>query len=185
MKTQTNEFNSKRFSMLNTRAHVFITILGITSLLFWGECLAESHSTQHAMPSEHQAMVHEMSHEIMPFDLSKTLHIFEMTESGGIQQVITKTPKDIAQIALIKQHLGREAMKFSNGDFSDPSSLHGAQMPGLKELAAGAAKIKIEYSALSNGAQLTFTNSDIHLITAIHRWFGAQLSDHGADATYR
>ena len=185
MKMRTSVCNSKRYSMLITRTNILITILGITSLLFSGECLAEAPSTQHAMPSEHQAMVHEMGRSVMPFDLSKTLHVFEMTEDGGIQQVIIKTPDDAAQIALIQQHLQHEAMKFSNGDFSDPSSLHGAQMPGLKELAAGVAKIKIEYSALSNGAHLTFTTQDIHLITAIHRWFGAQLSDHGADATYR
>jgi hypothetical protein len=58
-------------------------------------------------------------------------------------------------------------------------------MPGVKELAAGAAQIKIEYMALPNGAQITFTTRDLNLITAIHRWFGAQLSDHGSDATYR
>lgn len=185
MKMGIDKPKSKRCPMLNTTVHACIAILGITSLLFWGDCLAESHSTQHAMPSEHQAMVHEMGHEVMPFDLSKTLHIFEMTDSGGIQQVITKAADDTAQVALIQQHLQHEAMKFGNGDFSDPSSLHGAQMPGLKELAAGAAKIKIEYSALPNGAQISFATQDIHLITAIHRWFGAQLSDHGADATYR
>jgi hypothetical protein len=38
---------------------------------------------------------------------------------------------------------------------------------------------------LPHGAQITFITSDLKLITALHRWFGAQLSDHGADATYR
>jgi hypothetical protein len=55
----------------------------------------------------------------------------------------------------------------------------------VRELAAGSARVKIDYSTLPNGAQLTFTTQDPHLITAVHRWFGAQLSDHGADATYR
>lgn len=27
-----------------------------------------------------------------------------------------------------------------------------------------------------------FSTQDRHLLTAIHRWFGAQLSEHGADA---
>jgi hypothetical protein len=36
-----------------------------------------------------------------------------------------------------------------------------------------------------DGARITFTASEINLITAVHRWFGAQLSDHGADATFR
>jgi hypothetical protein len=160
-------------------------ILGLAGMLFITGCIASSSSNSQGTPSSHQAMVHHMGHQVMPFDMNKTKHIFEMTDSGGIQQVVTRVPNDTAQIALIQQHLQHEAMKFSKGDFSDPAMLHGATMPGLKELAAGAAKIKVEYSALPNGAQITFATQDIHLITAIHRWFGAQLSDHGADATCR
>jgi hypothetical protein len=132
-----------------------------------------------------QATVHDMGGHVMPFDLSRTMHIFEMTDSGGIQQVIAKDPSDSEQVALIQQHLQREAALFSAGDFSDPLSLHGTDMPGVKALSAGAAQVKVEYSALPNGAQIAFTTEGIHLITALHRWFGAQLSDHGADATYR
>ena len=130
-------------------------------------------------------MVHEMGHRVMPFELSKTQHIFTMTDNGGVQQVIVKDPSDKEQIALIQEHLQHLATEFGAGDFSTPASLHGADMPGLKELAAGAARVKIEYAALPNGGQITFTTDDLHLVTAIHRWFGAQLSDHGADATYR
>jgi hypothetical protein len=133
----------------------------------------------------HQSVIHEKGQHVMPFKLSKTLHIFEMTESGGIQQVIARDPGDQEQIALIQQHLRHEAMQFSKGDFSDPASLHGADMPGIKTLATGAARVKVEYAPLPNGAQITFTTHDLPLITAIHRWFGAQLSDHGSDATYR
>jgi hypothetical protein len=133
----------------------------------------------------HQTMVHEMGHRAMPFELSKTQHIFEMTDNGGIQQVIVKNISDNEQIALIQEHLQHLATEFRAGDFSTPVSLHGADMPGLKELAAGAARVKIEYTALPNGGQITFTTDNPHLVTAIHRWFGAQLSDHGADATYR
>jgi hypothetical protein len=132
-----------------------------------------------------QQMIHEMGSQVMPFDLAKTQHIFEMTESGGIQQVIVRNQKDTDQLVLVREHLQHEAMRFSMGDYSDPTSLHGTDMPGIKDLEAGAAKIKVSYSELSNGAQLVFETADIHLITAIHRWFGAQLSDHGADATYK
>ncbi len=134
---------------------------------------------------DHQKMIHDMGHNVMPFDINKTVHIFEMTESGGIQQVIAKDPNDTEQIQLIREHLQHEAMRFRKGDFSDPASLHGASMPGIKELAAGASKMSIIYSAIPNGGQITFTTHDIHLLTAVHRWFGAQLSEHGADATYR
>lgn len=135
--------------------------------------------------SEHQQMIHEMGKKVMPFDLSKTQHIFEMTDNGGIEQVIIRNKKDSDQLPLIRQHLQHEAMRFSRGDFSDPMSLHGANMPGIKDMMANVSRIKITYTELVNGAQLTFETKGIYLITAIHRWFGAQLSDHGADATYR
>ena len=135
--------------------------------------------------TERQMKVHHMGANVMPFDLSKTLHIFEMTDHGGIQQVIIRDPKDKAQIPIIRKHLQYEAMRFREGNFTDPISLHGKNMPGIKELSANASKIKIDYGDLTNGAQLTFETNDLHLITAIHRWFGAQLSDHGADATYK
>ncbi len=129
-----------------------------------------------------QEHVHQMSHVVMPFDMSATVHIFKMTESGGVQRVVAKDPGAVDQIALIQQHLQDESVKFQRGDYSDPSKLHGADMPGLKELQGGASQIKVSYAALPTGAEITFETTDLHLQTALHRWFGAQLSEHGADA---
>jgi len=126
--------------------------------------------------------VHHMSPGVMPFDMTKTVHIFRMTESGGVQRVILREPGDAGQIALIQQHLQHEAELFQHGDYSDPVSLHGASMPGLKELQAGAHLVKVTYKALPDGAEILFETNDLHLLTALHRWFGAQLSEHGADA---
>lgn len=136
-----------------------------------------------ALAETKQEEVHHMGHHVMPFDLSKTTHIFKMTDSGGVERVIVNDSKAKDQVALIQQHLRHEAEAFQRGDYSDPASLHGADMPGLKELQAGAEKIKVSYSALPTGAEITFATKDLHLLTAIHRWFGAQLSEHGADAT--
>ena len=33
-----------------------------------------------------------------------------------------------------------------------------------------------------NLTAITFETKELGIITAIHRWFGAQLSEHGADA---
>ena len=129
-----------------------------------------------------QEQVHRMAHSVMPFDIAKTVHIFKMTEWGGVQKVIAKNSDADDQIALIQQHLEHEALRFQHGDYSDPATLHGAHMPGLQDLQAGASAIEITYRALPVGAEITFKSTDLHLITAIHRWFGAQLSEHGADA---
>jgi hypothetical protein len=129
-----------------------------------------------------QEQVHKMGHNVMPFDLSKTVHIFKMTESGGVQRVIAKDPAATDQIALIQMHLQHEAEMFQHGNYSDPASLHGSDMPGLKDLKAGASLVKVSYATLPSGAEITFETTDLHMLTALHRWFGAQLSEHGADA---
>lgn len=130
-------------------------------------------------PQEH---VHSAAHAVMPFDVSKTVHIFRMTEQGGIQRVLVRDASAKEQVALIQQHLKEEAERFQQGDYSDPGMLHGTDMPGLKDLRTGGAKIKVSYAALADGAEIVFSTDDRHLLTAIHRWFGAQLSEHGADA---
>ncbi|HJW57097.1 MAG TPA: aspartate carbamoyltransferase [Burkholderiaceae bacterium] len=138
--------------------------------------------TMSAFSQTRQEHVHEMGHNVMPFDLAKTRHIFQMTESGGVQRVIVNDVHDKDQIALVQKHLLHEATVFQRGDYSDPASLHGTDMPGLGELQRNASQIHVSYSALPNGAEILFETMDPHLITAIHRWFGAQLSEHGADA---
>jgi hypothetical protein len=129
-----------------------------------------------------QEHVHQMAHSVMPFEMSKTVHIFKMTESGGVLRVVSKDPGATDQIALIQQHLKHEAKRFQHGDYSDPATLHGADMPGIKDLETGASHIKVSYTVIPSGAEITFETTDLHLLTAIHRWFGAQLSEHGADA---
>jgi len=168
---------STRHMMLAAVAGV---VLGIVATYATSRWLSTS-----ALPSDPQSTIHEMGQEVMPFGLGQTTHIFEMTDTGGIQEVIADDPDDAAQVQLIQQHLQHEVTLFRSGDFSDPTSLHGAGMPGVKELAAGVQNVEIEYVELPDGAQITFITSDLKLITALHRWFGAQLSDHGSDATYR
>jgi hypothetical protein len=129
-----------------------------------------------------QEHVHQRAHGVMPFDVSKTVHIFKMTESGGVQRVVAKDPGAADKIVLIRNHLQHEAANFQRGDYSDPATLHGPDMPGLKALQVGASKIKVSYAAVPAGAEITFETTDLHLLTALHRWFGAQLSEHGADA---
>lgn len=129
-----------------------------------------------------QEHVHGMSQSVMPFDMAKTVHVFKMTESGGVQSVLVRDRSYTDQVPLIQKHLREEAGRFQHGDYSDPAVLHGTDMPGLKELQLGAQGVKVSYADLPGGAQITFETADPHLLTAIHRWFGAQLSEHGADA---
>ena len=158
--------------MHSLRVFAGAAILVAMAFLFCGTGLTQTR----------QEHVHHQAHTVMPFDISKTLHIFKMTTSGGIQRVVAKDPGDSEQILLIRRHLQNEAEKFRRGDFSDPARLHGADMPGLRALADGAPRIKISYTDVPAGGEIRFDTSDIDLVTAVHRWFGAQLSEHGADA---
>jgi hypothetical protein len=169
-----------------SRRTLFITAAS-TSFLLVGLSLAALYSTGWITPppDDRQSAIHDAGQHVMPFDLGETTHIFEMTVTGGIQEVIADDPSDNSQISLIRQHLQHEATRFRVGDFSDPTSLHGSDIPGVGDLTQGAARITVEYAELPDGAQITFTTGDLQLLTALHRWFGAQLSDHSSDASYR
>jgi uncharacterized protein (DUF305 family) len=130
-----------------------------------------------------QSEVAERGARVMPFDLEKTTHVFEPTENGAVQQVVVDDPTDQEQLSLIREHLKEEADKFSRGDFSDPAEVHGEDMPGLKELKGNASSIEARYSELPDGAQIEYTTDDPALVSALHDWFEAQLSDHAEHAT--
>jgi len=128
-----------------------------------------------------QAEVVERGRSVMPFDINRTMHHFQELPSGGVQQVLS-TDGDPHQIALIRQHLQTEVVRFQHGNFSDPSAIHGPEMPGLRALDAGATRNKIGYSELPQGAQVTYATTDPTLVAAIHTWFDAQVREHGHHA---
>ena len=118
----------------------------------------------------------------MPFDLERTTHLFEKTAVGGLQQVFSDD-NDAEQIRLIQAHLQEEAERFQQGDFGDPAQIHGNEMPGLATLRTNYEQITVTYSTLPDGAQIVYTTDQAAVRTALHAWFDAQLSDHGAHAT--
>lgn len=123
--------------------------------------------------------VAERGVHVMPFDLELTSHVFSKTAKGGVQQVIVKAPDDFEQIKLIREHLSQISAEFQHGDYSNPAKIHGNNMPGLAELRkAKINQISVVYQDLPNGAKITYSTEDTSLITAIHQWFDAQLSDH-------
>jgi hypothetical protein len=130
---------------------------------------------------------HHASHlgaGVMPFDLARSLHIFKPAEDGGSMKVLSRDG-DADQIAAIRRHLRREAKAFAKGDYSDPAAIHGAAMPGLSAMEAGAGRIDVEYVSTLRGAELCFSTRDPRLIETIHEWLKAQAHDHGGDSMTR
>lgn len=130
----------------------------------------------------HQTQVAERGAQVMPFDLEQTIHVFQRLDDGGRQTVTVKDQANAQQIALIQFHLQREADKFRQGDFSDPARIHGDEMPGLADLKTGFGQIDIRYTALPNGGEIRYTTANPSLVMALHRWFRAQVSEHGRHA---
>lgn len=132
---------------------------------------------------ERQAIVAERGKDVMPFSLQATTHIFTPTDTGGNQRVVAKKVNDAKQVTLVRQHLKEIKTQFEKGDFSGPTHIHGQEMPGLAALqAAQPGQIQIAYRDVKGGADLTYKTANPELVTALHAWFDAQLSDHGTDA---
>lgn len=127
-----------------------------------------------------QAEVSARGANVMPFEWKA---LFSKKQDGGVQQVVAKNPKDQTQIRLIREHLKQIATQFTKGDFSAPTHIHGSSMPGLNELKkAKPGEIRFSYQNLSDGGQIEYSTANAQLIAALHQWFDAQVSDHGADA---
>lgn len=134
-------------------------------------------------PPERQAEVAARGAQVMPFELAATSHVFTKNRNGGLQQVLVRNPKDKEQLRLVRSHLREIAGRFQAGDFSAPTRIHGEAMPGLAELKqAKPGEITVHYRELRNGAQISYATSNPALVPVLHRWFDAQLSDHGPDA---
>jgi hypothetical protein len=138
-------------------------------------------SVSPALAQTRQQTVRERSAHVMPFSMDATMHQFEPTKNGGLM-VVTVHDRDARQVALVRTHLQKEAAAFGRGDYADPAYIHGKNMPGLASLSAGASRITVRYTQLGDGAAIAFRTADPSLISALHRWFAAQLSDHGHDA---
>ena len=142
-----------------------------------------SRGEQQALAARH-AEIAAKSRQVMPFDLERTTHRFTKSATGGLQTVTSDDPSDAEQVRLIREHLTEEAAGFGKGDYGDPASIHGGEMPGLRELEAGHTRIDIRYAQAPAGAQITYTTSDPALLKALHAWFDAQVTDHGQHAEH-
>jgi hypothetical protein len=129
-----------------------------------------------------QAEVRKAGTAVMPFDLDKTRHSFVKLDGGGVQNVIALDASDVEQVALIRAHLVEVREAFAAGRFDDPATVHGSDMPGIAQLAAGAARLEIVYRDVDNGGEITYRTTDGALVGALHMWFDAQVADHGSDA---
>ncbi len=168
-----------------TRARSWLGAIAVTTAVtFWSTgCTDGGAPATPTASGDRQSQVAERGESVMPFDLDRTTHHFVKTADGGVQTVVADDRRDIRQVDLIQQHLRHEADSFRRGDFTDPASIHGSDMPGLAVLRDSAGKITLEYEMTGGGARITYTTSEPAIVEALHAWFDAQVSDHGVHAT--
>jgi hypothetical protein len=152
----------------------------LTALMVYGLSV----SVAQAAPTARQQEVAQKGAMVMPFDVHNSTHVFQKNTSGGIQQVVAKHADDKALVAAIRDHLVMEAERFGRGDYSDPMKIHGKGMPGVQYLSkVKPGQIAITYRDVPGGAAVDYVGRDPATVDAIHKWFDAQLDDHGEDAT--
>lgn len=139
-------------------------------------------ATDSDVATERQQLVAERGAEVMSFDLDATTHRFEPTATGGVQTVVADDPTDADQVDLVRQHLRAEDARFRQGDFGDPRTIHGEDMPGVATLEARFELLDTRYQDTPAGGTISFRSTDPAVIEALHDWFEAQLSDHGRHA---
>ena len=133
-------------------------------------------------PTDRTERIHKDSKGVMPFSMDSTQHVFRKTDSGGVQAVTTRKP-DPDQEALVRAHLRKITAQLQARDFSGPAHLHGAAMPGLRQMRESKTdQLEVTYADTTDGGQITYVAHTPALVDAVHRWFDAQVSDHGADA---
>ncbi|QYY33925.1 aspartate carbamoyltransferase (plasmid) [Cupriavidus pinatubonensis] len=138
--------------------------------------------TAQSADTQRQAEVAKLGADVMPFSLKATTHVFTKTRDGGTQRVVAQDKSDATQVRLVREHLQLIQKQFQAGDFSGPSHIHGNEMPGLAQLkAAKPGQISITYIDVARGGELSFGATEPSLVSALHAWFDAQVSDHGAD----
>lgn len=131
---------------------------------------------------QRQAMIHERGSTVMPFNLSKTTHVFNKTQSGGVQRITVDKDSNGQDEQQIRSHMEIIAEEFEHGNFTDPATLHGESMPGLATLQERHNSLNVMYREVEGGAQITYASQDDVVVRAVHDWFDAQLRDHGSDA---
>jgi hypothetical protein len=160
---------------------VSVVIVVLTTVAAGGYAVGSSQQGRQQL-ADRQAEIAELGESVMPFELDATTHVFAERRDGGIQTVTADDPTDAEQVALVRAHLLEEAEAFTRGDFGDPATIHGDEMPGLAELRAHDGRLQIEYAEVAGGARITYRSQDLALVDALHAWFRAQVSDHGEHA---
>ena len=152
-----------------------MTTIGLSLL---GSALSAQQQSRSAHDSAFAAM-QERGKAVMGVDQYTSTHHFDALPDGGRIELQRNAP-DSAGVARIRAHLREIAVAFKAGDFSQPSTVHMADVPGTKVMAAKRDVITYETHDLPLGAELRIRTHDPEAINAVHDFMAFQRKEHHA-----
>jgi hypothetical protein len=105
---------------------------------------------------------HRVGQQIMNFDLTNSTHIFTSTAAGGKLTVVAKTSNPTL-IRDIRNHLALVSKGFKVGNYTDPTLIHGASMPGLATLRKDFEKIWLPITREKQEVRSHFSQRQIEI----------------------
>jgi len=115
----------------------------------------------------------------MGVDQYTSTHRFDDLPDGGRIE-LQRGEDDPAGVEQIRQHLQHIAQAFAAGDFSDPTAVHGHEMPGTGVMAQRSELITYSFTPLPRGGEVRITTEDPDALRAIHSFMAAQRGEHRA-----
>jgi len=140
--------------------------------------LHSQHMTQQQAADKRFLDMNQRDAKVMGFDQTKTTHHFRSFENGGAIEVTVKNPADASGLEAIRNHLGKIAPEFTNGDFSVPAMTHAEMPAGASAMQTLRDRIKYQYEEIPNGARVRITTSDPEALHAIHEFLAYQVREH-------
>jgi Spy/CpxP family protein refolding chaperone len=132
------------------------------------------------MHAQHAAPMGSMGHphEGMGFSPTSVTRHFLVTDDGGAMVLEANDPADAATRDAVRAHLSWMAKALTAGDFSGPSFLQDATLPGAAAVRQFAPQIKFLYVGTERGGKLQMSTDSSEVRAAIHQLLEAQMQAH-------
>jgi hypothetical protein len=129
-------------------------------------------------PAEHHCQMMKHGEMAMGFSQVKTTHHFQLTPSGGVIEVQTNDPSDMATRSQIRQHLQRISKAFVGGDFSSPMMTHGKVPPGVPDMQRLKGNLSYRNVETDRGGKVVISAANPETLKAVHEFLRFQIEEH-------
>lgn len=141
---------------------------------------AEDAASAHTLSEAEFSEMQGRGEVTMGVDQYTSTHLFDALPNGGRIE-LQRNEVDPEGVEQIRSHLQQIAGAFGEGDFSDPTAVHGHEMPGTAVMAERKDAITYSYAELARGGEVVISTDDPEALEAIHAFMAAQRGEHRAE----